>query len=184
MNQKTHQQTKQRRRFRNPQLHHNRWFIWAIVAIVLAGAGLTAYILISAENNSSAQVYTQLVQRPEYTNTALGFKVDYPQGWTIDNSEPGIVSFDNPQNSSEQLSVSSGDAASEVQLRKSVSIANEQDYTNDGLKIAAITAKPLKSKSGGLLMEIGIVHFPDGTVFYVTGQSAFFLSLVNTLRPL
>ncbi len=162
------------------RIHHNRWLIWAITAIVLVLGTLFFYIKIANLNDSAQQVFINSQQRRQYSNQTLGFGVDYSAGWVVDSSSNQSVTFDNPANDGESISISTASLAAAAQLEKTPSAKVASTYTLRGNQVTILT---VADPEGGNSMEIGIIN-TSKKAFVVTGSSSQFNSFVNGIRPL
>jgi hypothetical protein len=163
-------------------LHPNRWFIWAIVAIVVILGGLFAYISISSLDQSNSQVYTPLpqIRTLTYSNGVLGFALQYPNGWVIDNSSSTSITFDNPNDNSESITIAKTTTAAISKLEKSATIISKNIYQNNGFQITVLNIKSTKSNPS---IEVGIVQSAK-SAFIVTGNSEQFSTILNSINPL
>jgi hypothetical protein len=172
-----------RRRGLARTLHPNRWFIWTIVLMVIIMGSLFAYITISSLNESSEQSsgLLQPRQMPTYTSVTLGVSMQYPTGWVIDNSSNTAITFDNPGNSSESITVSKATVASIAKLEKSSGLLSKSNYVNNGLQITTLTLKgPGQDQEN---VKVGIVQ-SSKSAFVVTGSSGQFTAILNSVHPL
>ena len=163
-------------------LHPNRYFIWAIVVIVLGLGSLTAYIYISGVNDSSSQMFAVLTQRNSYSNASLGFSVNYPNGWVIDagSQTSTVVSFDNPNNPNEAISISSASLASVAQFKKTSKIESVNNFKRDSLQIAVYE---ISSPEGAKPLRVSIIQSAK-KAYYISGDSASFMTFVNTFKAI
>jgi len=172
-----------RKRGLTKTLHPNRWFIWAIAVMVIVLGSLFAYITISSLNDSSEQSsgLLQSRQMPVYTSVTLGVSMQYPTGWVIDNSSSTAITFDNPQNNSESITVSKSTAASIAKLEKSSNVISKSNYINNGLQLTVLTIKAVGHNSSPI--KVGIVQSAK-SAFVVTGGSDQFTAILNSVHPL
>jgi hypothetical protein len=163
-------------------IHPNRWFVWAIVIIVVILGGLFAYISISSLDDSASQVYAPLpqIKTLTYSNGILGFALQYPNGWVIDSSSSTSMTFDNPSDDSESITIAKTTTAAISKLEKSPNVISKDIYQNNGFQITVLNIKNPKSKSS---IEVGIVQSAK-SVFIVTGNSKQFSAILNSINPL
>jgi hypothetical protein len=134
-------------------------------------------------NDSSEQSsgLLQPRQMPVYTSVTLGISMQYPTGWVIDNSSNTAITFDNPQNNSESITVSKASTASIAKLEKSSDLISKSNYMNNGLQFTVLTVKgPGQSSSP---IKVGIVQ-SSKSAFVVTGSSGQFTAILNSVHPL
>jgi hypothetical protein len=162
------------------RIHHNRWLFYAISVIVIVGGGIFSYITIANINDGADQAFLNLQPRPEYSNQSLGFGVDYPNGWVIDSSSsPDSVTFDNPSNDGESVSISTATLQAAAKLEKSPSAKVQQQYSLRGNVMIVLT---VADPEGGAPNKVGIVQTPQ-KVFVVSGSSNQFTTFLNDIRP-
>jgi len=162
-------------------LHPNRYFIWAIVVIIIGLGGLAMYIQISSINESNNQIYATLASHQIYYNQKLGFSVDYPASWVIDSSsQNSVVTFDNPTNPNDSISVSSSTLASVAQFKKASKITSENSTMVHGLKITVYTTS---SPEDAMPVRVAVVETPK-KAYYISGTSNVFDKFVNSFKAL
>jgi len=163
-------------------LHPNRYFIWAIIVIVLGLGSLIAFINISSINDSSAQLYSDLVPHNTYSNQQLGFGVSYPNGWVIDSGsqDTSVISFDNPNDPNESISISSSTLASVAKFKKSSKVDSATSSERNGMQI---TIYEISSPEGAQPLKIAVIESTQ-KAYYISGQSASFMNFVNSFKTL
>lgn len=175
-------QTKTKSRSRNillKRIHSNRWLIWAISIAVIVAGSLVAYISISNINDSAQQAFLNLQPRPNYSNQQLGFVVDYPKGWLIDSSSDQSVTFDNPKNDGESISITEAPIASVAKVEKTANAKIQTQYVLRGNQMVIMT---VPDPEGGTPNQIGIVQTPS-KAYFVTGNSSQLATFLNDIRP-
>jgi hypothetical protein len=153
--------------------------MYAISITVIVGLGLFAYISIANLNDTAQQAFLNLQPRPEYSNQTLAFDVDYPNGWVIDAASADAVTFDNPTNDGESVSISTTSLANAAKLKKTSSAKIQQQYTLRGNEITIMT---VADPEGGAPNSVGIVQ-TSSKAYIVTGSSNQFTTFVNDIRP-
>jgi hypothetical protein len=163
-------------------LHPNRYFIWAIIVIILGLGSLIAFIEISSINDSSSQIYSDLVPHNIYNNQKLGFSVGYPNGWVIDSGsqDASVISFDNPNDPNESISISSSTLASVAKFKKSSKIDSATSSERNGMQI---TIYEISSPEGTQPLKIAVIESAK-KAYYISGQSASFMRFVNSFKNL
>lgn len=164
----------------NKVLHPNRYFIWAVFVILFIFAALISYIYISTLQMDNESVFSQTISRRNYTNSALGFAVKYPNSWTLENTVTGGIVFENPADIEENITVVSGSLGLETQIRKALVQRHEIDYQKPGYSVAIIKADSGKNSSN---FDAAIIKTPR-KLFYISGRSAYFQGFVNNFKPL
>lgn len=162
------------------ELHHNRWFIWAIVIIVVVMGGLAFYISIASENDSSMQAFVGLQPRPDYSNSYMGFSVNYPSSWVIDDSNQSsdIISFDNPINPSESVNITEAASSSIAKFKKSSIIKSQSTSERNGMEITVYT---ISTPEENQLSTVAVIQYAN-KAFYITGNSSSFNYFLNNFR--
>jgi hypothetical protein len=164
----------------NKTIHPNRYFIWAICLLFIAGLALISFIYVTSSQENSSSVFSALAKRKIFINQQQKYTATYPASWQLEKDQSGNTIFENPADSTEAISVSVWSLDVEGIIRHSINIKSERDFTEkDGRQIALI--KAISAKDGSLI-DAGIVK-NSSTLYYISGQSAYFESFVLNLKP-
>ncbi len=160
-------------------IHPNRYFIWAVVLIILAGSALAAYIYISNYSFDREFIFNQTIVKRTYSDAANGFLFRYPAAWVLERDNSGDMVFENPENSAESITLAVRTISEEQQIRSTFRVISEEDSARpDGSRFAIISARPL---SGGAVFKVAIIKV-NGKLFYFYGQSAQFEQIINSFQ--
>ncbi len=160
-------------------IHPNRYFIWALAAIVIVALALLAYILRSSISFDQSFVFSEIYSKRVYTDAKNNFSLRYPGSWQLERDSSGNVIFENPGNLRENVTVSAISADNEKLVRSAFKIISERHIARANLKIDLIIAKILKDGAGQT--NLAFIRGPDRE-FYLFGDSPLFESFVNNFR--
>ena len=143
MDKKTKQSTKQSTKTKRHPLvrviHPNRYFIWAIVALVGSAAVLFAYIKITditaVLNDQVTAVHTGGKQ---FFDSTLGFKLMYPPDWQIEMGD-NAVTFDDPVNTNNSVTITKESLSEAAYFKKSLKAVKENDFISNGMNVTVLT---------------------------------------------
>lgn len=161
-------------------IHPNRYFIWALIYIILTGIGLVVFIYVSSVNLQSDSAFSDIKSKRTYIDKKLGFSVKYPGAWVLDHDPSGNIVFENPKDNSETITVTVGSLDLERVIRHSVDVRQETDFQMPGYHVAIIKAGSAKD---GSLFDLAIIT-TDEKLYYISGHSLEFIGFVNNFKPL
>ena len=157
-------------------VHPNRYFIWALFLILIAGSALAGYIIISSYSFDRNFIFSDITSRKVFTDLQKGYSARYPGNWVLERDQNGNMVFDNPRNIAESITVYSGEQGSAAALRKSLKITAERNIARDNLKIDLISAL-----SGKNQLNVALIS-SNTKFFYLEGYSPTFEEFVNNFR--
>ncbi len=148
-------------------LHPNRYFIWALFALVFSGAALLAYISISGYYFDRDFVFAELKTNKLFLDQQFDYSARYPHSWQLERDEVGNIIFENPANLSESLVVVPLNLKDETAVRKALKIIKENNIARADIQIAIIKAN-IDSEPYDVALIKDSSHF-----FYIHGHSAY-----------
>lgn len=149
-------------------LHPNRYFIYAIVLLLVSTGLLLSFIYISTLRFNTDSEFSSLKTKKIYTDKQSGYTVRYPNSWQIERDQSGNVVFENPDNEQESLTVTPASLEMEGVIRHSINIRSEKDLAKDDTKIALIKAGTANNDQD---LDVAIIK-NDQKLFYVSGHSS------------
>ncbi len=158
-------------------IHPNRWFIWAVVLILISGFSLLAFIKWSSLHIDSDSAFAELRPKKIYTD-ASGYTVRYPNSWIIEKDSSGNTVFENPDNNSESLTITVTTLGTESIIRHSLAITYEKDIAKDNLQIALIKAK---DSNDGSSIDAAIIT-SEKKLYYISGHSSMLESFARNFK--
>lgn len=152
-------------------IHHNRWFFYVIAFLVATALVLEIFILKTKSDleQTADELAHQQVFWKSYRSLELGFALRYPPGWQIelDREQPESISFENPQNYNENISISVVSPKYENIIRDSLKIISEEAITVDGVPASWIKGDLRdRATSNVILVRRG------GRLYSMAGSSA------------
>ena len=148
-------------------LHPNRYFIWALFALVFSGVALLAYISISGYYFDRDFVFAELKTNKLFLDQQFDYSARYPHSWQLERDEVGNIIFENPANLSESLVVVPLNLKDETAVRKALKIIKENNIARADIQIAIIKAN-IDSEPYDVALIKDSSHF-----FYIYGHSAY-----------
>lgn len=165
-------------------IHPNRWFFWTIALLIGTALALLAFVYKTTQEfeDQAANLAWSGQNRywKTYTSDEMKFSIQYPHAWQIelDREALNTVSFQNPRNYDENVSVSAVDPKYEKIIRDSLSIASESDIQIDGIAGKRLESK--NPKDTAVSSVILIVH--NGKLYEIAGQAKGFDRIINSLK--
>lgn len=164
----------------NKVVFKNRYLVWFFAVVLIAGIALVCYILISSQNMNSEYVFTNLKSEKTYVDKQSKFYQHYPSGWQLELDDNGSVTFENPIDNSESISVELASANTEATVRHSFEIFKESDFNKDGNSYSIMQAGTPKAGSD---IDMAFVKTQDNRVYYISGHSKDFNAFVLNFKP-
>jgi hypothetical protein len=169
-----------KKNFHNRVLHPNRYFIWALIVIIFGGIWLTLHIITVGYQTETEAVFPELKTRKVYTNEVENYQLRYPKDWQIDTGTIGTVTFLNPSDLTESISVESYELGSERVIRRSFNITEEtKPVTKDGMTITMFQGTNLNKAE----IEAAIIKTKN-KLYFMHGHADSFEGIVNSFRAL
>ncbi|MHB8871779.1 MAG: hypothetical protein ACYC5G_04965 [Candidatus Doudnabacteria bacterium] len=159
-------------------LHPNRYFIWAIFALVFSGAALLSYIYISGYYFDRDFVFAELKTNKLFLDNQFNYSARYPHNWQLERDEVGNIVFENPDNLSESLVVVPLKAKDETAVRKALRIVKENNTARGDIKIAIIKGSIDKDPE---IYDIALITDGKG-LFYIYGHSSWISRFVRNFN--
>jgi hypothetical protein len=162
------------------EIHHNRWFIWAVVFSVVFSIVLVAYIEISDINFSTSFLpQNEFKSDQAYKDTRLGFFLHYPAGWIIEAENDKTINFAPPTLYRGGVSITVLDPKSEKSFLKTLDIVKEQSVNLDGYKGTKIYNSIL-----GRGFESVVILKTEKKLFILRGDDVFVNRALLTFKIL
>ncbi len=161
------------------KIHHNRWFIWAIVVSFVVMVSLLSYIKVSSLLFDEYLSYPAILDDYgiNYRDNRLGFAMRHPNNWGIESTEENIVEFSDSKNLDEIISVAVYEAGDEAAVRGTLSVKSEKSIMVNGNSARELT---VKTAAGG--METVVLLNKNGSLYVIRGASPFFGSVLSTFK--
>ncbi len=150
-------------------LHPNRYFIWAIFALLFSGAALLAYISISGYYFDKDFVFAELKTNKLFLDQQFNYSARYPHDWQLERDGLGNIIFENPADLSESLVVVPLKLKDETAVRKALKISKENNIARGDIQIAIIKARIDTDPD---LYDVALVK-DSSHLFYIYGHSAY-----------
>jgi hypothetical protein len=164
---------------RNRVLHPNRYFIWALIIVIFGGILLTLHIVTVGYQTETEAVFPELKTRKIYSNAKEGFQLRYPQDWQIDQGGEAIT-FINPDDLTESISVESYSLGSETIIRRAINIAEEtKPVVRGDMTITLLRGTTAKNTE----IEAAIIKTKT-KLYYISGHADSFEGIVSSFRAL
>jgi hypothetical protein len=160
-------------------IHPNRYFIWALFLLLISAVSLASYIMVTAYSFDRSFVFADIATRKVFTDHQAAYSVRYPNNWVLERGTGGNMTFENPENSKESITISPGALDIEPIIKNSLHIQVERNIARDNLKIDFIQSGD--SKQGDEVFNVAIIKTPQ-KLFYVSGYSPVFEQFVNNFR--
>ena len=165
------------------QVHHNRWFIWALVYLIFIFIALSGYLKVSDIKTDTQELAadSNFSPRHTYSNKNLGFSLRYPPDWAIEAGSDTSVDFLPAVLSYPGVNVSVYDAADEPEIRQALGIKVEKPLTLDGQRGSVVTSL-LK---GSNVEETVVLVQNEGRLYVIRGPAGVvdeFIITFNFLR--
>lgn len=149
-------------------LHPNRYFIWAIFALLFSGAALLAYISISGYYFDRDFVFAELKTNKLFLDQQFNYSARYPYDWQLERDGLGNIIFENPADLSESLVVVPLKLKDETAVRKALKISKENNIARGDIQIAIIKARIDTDPD---LYDVALIK-DSARLFYIYGHSA------------
>ena len=166
-------------------VNKNRWFFWAIAILMVSGLALILVI-----QNSIQEFEKQAIELTSVTvhtwktfhSKSLEISVQYPYAWQIeiDPSYPNTISFENPKNFNENVSISLIEPEFEKVIRNSLVDKNlvENDVVVNGLKGKWLANDATNDKA---TQNVIFVH-SAGKEYYIAGSAKQFGRIIKSIK--
>lgn len=164
-------------------IHPNRWFIWALVFLLIASFALMFVIksyLLELEQEVIEQQTLSLPISKTYSSPALGISVRYPFSWQIevDPLEARVFTLQNPNDFGENITFAVTDPKYESLIRSNLKIAKEEK-----IMIADVSGTWLEGADINDSATSDVVLFEhSGSLYYIGGQAKNFEGIVKSIR--
>lgn len=164
-------------------IHPNRWFFWTIAILLAIGLGLLVNVYKASEefeNQASNLAMENDKSWKRYSSAELGITLRYPHYWQIeiDREAANTVSFQNPEDFDENITISAVDPKYREIIRNSLSIASESKIEIGGNIGTRIESK--NPKDTAVSTVILVEH--EGKLYEIAGQAEEFERIVNSIR--
>lgn len=157
-------------------IHPNRWFFWTIAFLVACGL-----FLLSAIHQTSLELdeLTAELAFPAssgwkvFHSAEMGFEIRYPATWQVESDRlDATLTFHNPKNFSENLSLAVTEPKYQKMIRDSLVIKSEREVLIDGYKGTLIDEKTTSV----------VLIIANQKLYYLAGETSLFEKILKSIR--
>lgn len=167
------------KRLHKVKVHHNRWLIWTLALSAIALIGLLSYIKVNDYRNDTEMMeYVPVIRKAvTYSDYRLGFSIKHPVAWSAETDEANTISFLDPQNYGEGISITVTESKNEKTYRNSlVPVLNETEFGLDGENASYITIGKRTAPE-----KVVLVH-RLGRLYVIRGTGMMFDKILPTFK--
>lgn len=159
-------------------IHPNRWLVWALLISALGCSGLIFYIAMDKNQTDIEMMqYAPVIRQAiKYSDSRLGFSIKHPASWDAEAGEASTVSFLDPGNYGQWVSITVSDRNTIKSLRASLDPFMEKTILLDGEQ-ALYSATGSRNSPEYI---VSTVHL--GRHYIIRGSGKMFDSVLATFK--